>query len=76
VWSVRFVWVWNSDSDVKVFQSRVMTISGLMRDEVTGSWRKLGNEELLNLFLFWYFASCCVWYQYLWDIGTVIRNNW
>jgi hypothetical protein len=26
-------------------------------------------------FLFWYFASCCVWYQYLWDIGTVIRNK-
>jgi hypothetical protein len=29
-----------------VFENRVLTIFGLRRDEVTGCWRKLHNEEL------------------------------
>jgi phosphoribosylaminoimidazole carboxylase (NCAIR synthetase) len=34
-----------------VFENRVLRrIVGLERDEVTGSWRKLHNEELHNLY--------------------------
>jgi hypothetical protein len=34
-----------------VFENRVLRrIFGLKRDEVTGEWRKLHNEELHNLF--------------------------
>jgi hypothetical protein len=34
-----------------VFENRVLRrIFGLKRDEVTGSWRKLRNEELHNLY--------------------------
>jgi hypothetical protein len=34
-----------------VFENRVLTIIfGPKRDEVTGEWRKLHNEELHNLF--------------------------
>jgi hypothetical protein len=34
-----------------VFENRVLRrIFGLKRDEVTGSWRKLNNEELPNLY--------------------------
>jgi hypothetical protein len=34
-----------------VFENRVlMRISGPKRDEVTGEWRKLHNEELHNLY--------------------------
>jgi hypothetical protein len=32
-----------------VFESRVLRIFGPKRDEVTGGWRKLHNEELHNL---------------------------
>jgi hypothetical protein len=32
-----------------VFENRVLRIFGPKRDEVTGSWRKLHNEELHNL---------------------------
>jgi hypothetical protein len=36
-----------------VFENRVLRrIFGLKRDEATGSWRKLHNEELLNLYSF------------------------
>jgi hypothetical protein len=36
-----------------VFENRVlMTIFGFKRDEVTGKWRKLHNEELHNLYSF------------------------
>jgi hypothetical protein len=36
---------------LKVFENRVLRrISGPKRDEVTGGWRKLHNEELHNLF--------------------------
>jgi hypothetical protein len=34
-----------------VFENRVLRrIFGLRRDEVTGKWRKLHNEELLDLY--------------------------
>jgi hypothetical protein len=33
-----------------VFESRVLRISEPRRDEVTGGWRKLHNEELHNLY--------------------------
>lgn len=29
-----------------VFDNRMLTISGLKRDEVAGGWRKLNNEKL------------------------------
>jgi hypothetical protein len=32
-----------------VFENRVLRIFGPKRDEVTGEWRKLQNEELLDL---------------------------
>jgi hypothetical protein len=51
------VWVWVFVSDIRrrtqlrVFKKRVLrTIFGLERDEVTGGWRKLYNEELHNLY--------------------------
>jgi hypothetical protein len=33
-----------------VFENRVLRIFGPQRDEVTGGWRKLHNEELHNLY--------------------------
>jgi hypothetical protein len=34
-----------------VFENRVLrTVFGSKRDEVTGGWRKLHNEELLKLY--------------------------
>jgi hypothetical protein len=35
---------------LRVFENRVMRIFGPKRDEVTGGWRKLHNEELRNLY--------------------------
>jgi hypothetical protein len=36
---------------LRVFENRVLRrISGPKRDEVTGGWRKLHNEELHNLY--------------------------
>ena len=36
---------------LRVFENRVLRrIFGLQRDEVTGEWRKLHNEELKNLY--------------------------
>jgi hypothetical protein len=34
---------------LRVFENRVLRIFGPKRDEVTGGWRKLHNEELHNL---------------------------
>jgi hypothetical protein len=34
---------------LRVFENRVLRIFGPKRDEVTGGWRKLHNEELQNL---------------------------
>jgi hypothetical protein len=33
-----------------VFENRVLRIFGPKRDEVTGKWRKLHNEELHDLY--------------------------
>jgi hypothetical protein len=33
-----------------VFENRVLGIFGPKRDEMTGGWRKLHNEELRNLY--------------------------
>jgi hypothetical protein len=35
---------------LKVFENRVLRIFGPRRDEVTGGWRKLLNEEFHNLY--------------------------
>jgi hypothetical protein len=35
---------------LRMFENRVLRIFGLKRDEVTGGWRKLHNEELHNLY--------------------------
>jgi hypothetical protein len=35
---------------LRVFENRVLRILGPKRDEVTGGWRKLHNEELHNLY--------------------------
>ena len=38
-------------NSVRVFENRVLRrIFGPKRDEVTGEWRKLHNEELNNLY--------------------------
>jgi hypothetical protein len=34
---------------LRVFENRVLRIFGPKKDEVTGDWRKLNNEELHNL---------------------------
>jgi hypothetical protein len=35
---------------LRVFENRMSTIFGPKRNEVTGGWRKLHNEELRNLY--------------------------
>jgi hypothetical protein len=35
---------------LRVFENRVLRTFGPKRDEVTGAWRKLHNEELHNLY--------------------------
>jgi hypothetical protein len=35
---------------LRVFENRVLKSFGLKRDEVTGEWRKLHNEELCDLY--------------------------
>jgi hypothetical protein len=35
---------------LRVFENRVLRIFGSKRDEVTGEWRKLHNEELCDLY--------------------------
>jgi hypothetical protein len=37
-------------TQMRVFENRVMRISGPKRDEVVGGWRKLHDEELHNLY--------------------------
>jgi hypothetical protein len=38
------------ESRLRVFENRVLRIFGPKRDEVTGEWRKLHNEELSDLY--------------------------
>ena len=39
------------ESRLRVFENRVLSrIFGLKRDEVTGEWRRLRNEELNDLY--------------------------
>ena len=52
-----FVWVWNlvahieGKSRLRVLENRVQRrIFGPKRDEVTGEWRQLQNEELIDLY--------------------------
>ena len=35
---------------LRVFENRVLTLFGPKRDEVTGEWRKLCNEEVRDLY--------------------------
>jgi hypothetical protein len=35
---------------LRVFENRVLRVFGPKRDEVTGEWRKLHNEELNDLY--------------------------
>ena len=35
---------------LRVFENRVLRVFGPKRDEVTGEWRKLHNEELRDLY--------------------------
>jgi hypothetical protein len=46
-WSLTF----KKEHKLWVFENRVLRrIFGLMRDEMTGEWRKLHNEELRDLY--------------------------
>jgi len=45
-WSVTL----REERRLRVFENRVLRIFGPKRDEVTGEWRKLHNEELNNLY--------------------------
>jgi hypothetical protein len=46
-WSLRL----REEHGLRVFENRVLRrIFGPKRDEVTGEWRKLHNEELHNLY--------------------------
>jgi putative cell wall-binding protein len=38
------------ENTLKAFEIRVMRIIGSKREEVAGSWRRLHNEELRNLY--------------------------
>jgi hypothetical protein len=43
--------IFREDHRLRVFENRVLRrIFGPKRDEVTGGWRKLHNEELHNLY--------------------------
>jgi len=41
---------WKEERRLRVFGNRVLRIFGPKRDEVTGEWRKLRNEELNDLY--------------------------
>jgi hypothetical protein len=46
-WSLKL----REEHRLKVFENRMLRrIFGLKRDEVTGGWKKLHNEELHNLY--------------------------
>ena len=45
-WSLTF----REERKLRVFERKVLRIFGPQRDEVTGEWRKLHNEELNDLY--------------------------
>jgi len=45
-WSLKL----REERRLRVFENRVLRIFGAKRDEVTGEWRKLHNEELNDLY--------------------------
>ena len=48
---IYITWTLREERRLKVFENRVMRrIFGPKRDEVTGEWRKLHNEELKDLY--------------------------
>jgi len=48
---VKLSLTFREESRLRVFQNRVLTrVFGPKRDEVTGGWRKLHNEELMDLY--------------------------
>jgi hypothetical protein len=47
----KWLLTWREECRLKVFENRVLRkIFGPKRDEVTGEWRKLHNEELNDLY--------------------------
>jgi hypothetical protein len=53
-WSLLETWssVLREEHRLKVFENRMLrSIFGPKRDEETGGWRKLHNEELHNLYI-------------------------
>jgi hypothetical protein len=49
--SHKIIFTLREEHRLRVFENRVLRrIFGLKRDEVTGGWRKLHNEELHNLY--------------------------
>jgi hypothetical protein len=62
---------------LSVFENRVLRrVFGPKRDEVTGEWRKLNNEELHDLYcspnIVWVIKSTkrrWVWYSRIWGKG-------
>ena len=56
-----------------VFENRVLRIFGSKRDEITGEWRKLHNEELNDLYsspnIFWMIISRTRWAGHVANMG-------
>jgi hypothetical protein len=47
---MSFISALKEEHRLRVFENRVLRIFGPKRDEVTGGWRNLHNEELHNLY--------------------------
>jgi hypothetical protein len=48
---VKLGLILGKEDKVRVFENRVLRrIFGIRKDEVTGDWKKLYNEELYNLY--------------------------
>jgi len=60
---------------LRVFENRVLRgIFGLKRDEVTGEWRKLHNEELSDLYSSSYIVQVIKWRR-MRLVGHVARRR-